>query len=155
MDKSTYLPRDFTADLVVAARLWRRMVRAVTQRSGIAEAGAAPLLWIGRLGEGVRQNALAERIGVEGASLVRVLDDLSAQGLVTRQPDPNDRRANALYLTERGRIVTAEVEGELNELRERVLGGVSGDDIAAAERVVAAIKRAAAEQPIAPLELVD
>ncbi len=107
MDKSTYLPRDFTADLVVAERLWRRMVRAVTQRFGIAEAGAAPLLWIGRLGEGVRQNTLAERIGVEGASLVRVLDDLAAAGLVTRRPDPNDRRAIALYLTDRGRLVTA------------------------------------------------
>lgn len=155
MDKSTYLPRDFTADLVVAARLWRRMTRAVTQRFGIAEAGAAPLLWIGRLGEGVRQNALAERIGVEGASLVRVLDDLSAQGLVTRRPDPTDRRANALYLTDRGRLVTAEVEEELKSLRKRVLGSLPGDDIAAALRVIAAIKHAASEQPTAALEMAD
>ena len=155
MNKSTYLPRDFTSEMVIAGRQWRRMTRAVTSRFGIAEAGAAPLLWIGRLGEGVRQNALAERIGVESPSLVRVLDDLAAGGLVAREPDPTDRRANLLYLTERGRALTAEVEQEIRDLRERVLADIDDEDIAAAKRVFAAIKAAAAELPNQALESVD
>lgn len=154
MAKSTYLPRDFTADLVLAARHWRRMTRAVTARHGVAEAGAAPLLWIGRLGEGVRQHALAERIGVEGASLVRVLDDLAAAGLVRRAPDPTDRRANLLYLTDAGRAATARVEAEIGELRERVFGGLDAADIAAAQRVFAVV-RATGDEPVAPLETTD
>ncbi len=155
MNKSTYLPREFTGDLVVAGRAWRRMTRAVTAQYGIAEAGAAPLLWIGRLGEGIRQNALAERIGVEGASLVRVLDDLAQAGLVTREPDPSDRRANLLYLTPQGRVVTARIEIELEELRSRVLAPLGDDDIAAAMRVFAAIKLAADQLPTRPLEMAD
>ncbi|MDR3474740.1 MAG: MarR family transcriptional regulator [Devosia sp.] len=155
MNKSTYLPRDFTSELVLAGRVWRRMTRAVTARFAIGEAGAAPLLWIGRMGEGVRQNTLAERIGIEGASLVRVLDELTAAGLVTRQPDPSDRRANLLYLTEKGREVTAAVEAEINELRERIFADVDGEDIAAARRVFAAIKRSAESLPSKPLELAD
>jgi MarR family transcriptional regulator, transcriptional regulator for hemolysin len=155
MNKSTYLPRDFTSDLVIAGRLWRRMTRAVTAQHGIAEAGASPLLWIGRLGEGVRQNTLAERIGVEGASLVRVLDDLASAGLVTREPDPSDRRANLLYLTPRGREITARVEVEIKDLRERVLGELDDADIAAAQRVFSAIKMAAGELPKKALEDAD
>ncbi|MGN6101662.1 MAG: MarR family winged helix-turn-helix transcriptional regulator [Devosia sp.] len=155
MPKSTYLPRDFSSELVIAARRWRRLTRAVTARFGIGEAGAAPLLWIGRMGEGVRQNALAERIGVESASLVRVLDDLSSAGLVVREPDASDRRANLLYLTERGRALTAEVEQEIEDLRQRVFGGLSAGDIAAARRIFAAIKAAAETEPTSPVELTD
>lgn len=154
MNNSTYLPREFTSDMVQAARCWRRLTRAVMAQHGIGEAGAPPLLWIGRLGEGVRQNTLADRIGIEGASLVRVLDDLAAAGLVTREPDPSDRRANLLYLTDRGREVTAHVEIELQALRERVLGGLAAADIAAAQRVFAAVK-AASDQPAPVLEPTD
>jgi MarR family transcriptional regulator for hemolysin len=155
MNKATYLPRDFTGDLVIAGRLWRRMTRVVTARHDIAEAGAAPLLWISRMGEGVRQNALAARVGVEGASLVRVLDELAAAGLITRIPDPSDRRANLLHLTALGRKKTAQVEFELSELRERVFGGLAAGDIAAAQRVIAAIASASAELPTKALELAD
>jgi MarR family transcriptional regulator for hemolysin len=146
MDKTSYLPRDFTGDLVVAARLWRRMTRTVTARHGIAEAGAAPLIWLGRMGEGVRQNKLAERCGIEGASLVRIIDDLTKAGLAERRPDAADRRANLLHLTDKGREVTAQVEIELISLRESVLGGLDAGDIAGAQRVIAAIKAAANDE---------
>jgi len=153
MNKSTYLPREFTSELIVAGRQWKRLTRAVTARFAIGEAGAAPLLWIGRMGEGVRQNALAERVGIEGASLVRVLDELAAAGLVKREPDPTDRRANLLYLTDKGRQVTAEVEVELNELRTRVFADLDTADIAAAQRVFAAIKLGLERLPGMALEL--
>ena len=65
------LLRIFTADMVVSARLWRKLAREQVARYGVAEAGAGPLLWIGRLGGKVRQNVLAEYCGMEGASLVR------------------------------------------------------------------------------------
>jgi MarR family transcriptional regulator for hemolysin len=155
MHKSTYLPRDFTGDLIVAGRLWRRLIRAVTARYGIAEAGVAPLLWIGRLGEGVRQNIVAENIGVEGASLVRVLDELTAADFVVREADPSDRRANLLHLTPKGRELVTRIETDINELRERVLGVLDPADIAGAERVFKAIKDAAACLPASPLELTD
>ncbi len=155
MNKSTYLPREFTSDLVIAGRLWRRMSRVVSAAYGVAEAGASPLLWIERLGEGVRQNVLAERIGVESASLVRVLDDLAASGFIKREPDPSDRRANLLFLTDHGRDVVARMEVEIRELRERVLGSLPAEDISGAERVFAAIRAAAAEQPVRTLEATE
>jgi MarR family transcriptional regulator for hemolysin len=137
------LLRDFTADLIVTGRMWRKMSREISARYGVAEAGAAPLIWIGRLGENVRQNVLAERCGIEGASLVRVLDDLQKAGLVTRTPDPADRRANLIELTDQGRDIVGRIEADINARREQALANVDRADIEGAMRVFTALKAAA------------
>src|SRR6185436_4077025 len=107
--EDAHLLRDLTRDLLLAGRLWRKIARQAAAQHGVSEAASAPLIWIERLGENVRQNALADAIGIEGASLVRLIDELQASGLVTREPDPSDRRANVVSLTTRGREVVAEV----------------------------------------------
>lgn len=141
--ESAYLLRDLTRDLLLVGRLWRKMAREAAARHGVSEAASAPLVWIERLGENVRQNALADAIGIEGASLVRLIDELQASGLVTREPDPSDRRANVVSLTPRGREVVTEVNEDIQSLREQVFAGLSAADIEATGRVFAAIKSAA------------
>jgi MarR family transcriptional regulator for hemolysin len=138
-----YLLRNMTRDLLLAGRLWRKMAREAAARHGVSEAASAPLIWIDRLGENVRQNALAEAVGIEGASLVRLIDELQASGLVTRKPDPNDRRANSISLTPRGREVVTEVNEDIQSLRLEIFKGVAESDIHAASRVLEAIKVAA------------
>jgi MarR family transcriptional regulator for hemolysin len=137
------LLRDLTRDMLVAGRLWRKMARRAAAKHGVSEAAASPLIWISRLGENVRQTVLADAVGIEGASLVRLLDDLTSAGMVRRETDPNDRRANNLYLTPAGEQAVAEIEVELENLRAEVFAGLSAEDIAAAGRVIAAIKAAA------------
>jgi MarR family transcriptional regulator for hemolysin len=124
------------------------MGRHVAAEHGVSEAAAAPLLWIERLGNDVRQNALAEAVGIEGASLVRLLDELQASGLITREPDPADRRANAVNLTEAGWAVVHEVNDALMALRLEVFTSVPRKDIEATLRVFEAIESAAAETPV-------
>jgi len=138
-----YLLRDLTRDLLLVGRLWRKMAREAAARHGVSEAASAPLIWIERLGENVRQNALADAIGIEGASLVRLIDELQASGLVTREPDPSDRRANVVSLTPRGREVVAEVNEDIQGLREQIFAGIAPGDIEATGRVFGAIKAAA------------
>ena len=142
-DEHAYLLRDLTRDLLLAGRLWRKMARHAASRHGISEAASAPLMWIGRLGENVRQNALADAIGIEGASLVRLLDELQASGLITREPDPSDRRANAVNLTERGREVLEQVNATLTALRLDVFSSLTQKDIESAIKVCKAIEAAA------------
>jgi MarR family transcriptional regulator, transcriptional regulator for hemolysin len=138
-----HLLRDLTRDLLLAGRLWRKIARRAAAQHGVSEAASAPLIWIDRLGENVRQNALAEAIGIEGASLVRLLDELQASGLITRVPDPADRRANAVNLTDKGRSTVAEVNDALNALRLEVFDKLPRKDAEAALRVFAAIQAAA------------
>jgi MarR family transcriptional regulator, transcriptional regulator for hemolysin len=142
-NESAYLLRDLTRDLLMTGRLWRKMAREAAARHGVSEAASAPLIWIERLGENVRQNALADAIGIEGASLVRLIDELQGSGLVTRQPDPSDRRANVVSLTPRGREVVTEVNDDIQGLRQQIFENVSPADIEATGRVFAALKEAA------------
>jgi len=136
------LLRDFTADIAVSHRLWKKMSRHVVIAHGVTEAQAIPLVWISRMGENVHQNVLADRCGIEGASLVRLLDDLQKAGFVTRTPDPDDRRANLLRLTEQGKTAARNIETDMDRFREDLLAKADPADIEAAMRVFALIKAA-------------
>jgi DNA-binding MarR family transcriptional regulator len=52
---------------------------------------------------GLSQADLAERLGIERARLVRLLDGLETRKLIRRRPSPLDRRSHALVLTREGR----------------------------------------------------
>ena len=69
------------------------------------------------------QRELAARMGIGGATLVRHLDRLEADGLVTRRRDVQDRRITRIDITARGRdlhhqlgLVAAEVDREVKAL---------------------------------------
>src|SRR6266702_3529113 len=130
------LRRSVSSTLVVAARRWRRTSHSVLSAYNVSEACAGPLLTANRLGEAVRQVTLAEHVGIEGPSLVRLLDQLCAAGLVRRDEDPDDKRAKTITLTDEGRAVTARMEERLMELRARVLKGVSREDLETTLRVL-------------------
>ncbi|MEX3629134.1 MAG: winged helix DNA-binding protein [Burkholderia sp.] len=120
-----------SSTLVTAARKWRRTSDSLLTAYHVSEACATPLLIAGRLGEAVRQITLAEHVGIEGPSLVRLLDQLCAAGLTRRDEDPADRRAKTVTLTDEGRAVTAKMEEDL-----RVLKSVSRADLEATLRVL-------------------
>jgi MarR family transcriptional regulator for hemolysin len=134
------LCQDYTHTLLLAGRQWRRVVNAAVERHGLSDATAVPLLLIGRMEGDPRQNALAEAVGIEGPSLVRLLDQLGAAGLVVRKEDPTDRRAKVLSLTPAGEAVYVQIEADLRQLRETVFGAVSTADIEAGMHVFQVLK---------------
>lgn len=146
MKENIALQRVFTANLLSTGRQWRRAVDLALSSHGISEASAAPLLWIGRLGGGVRQVVLANCVGIEGPSMVRLLDQLEALSLVVRKDDPTDRRAKGLWLTPEGEALAATMEEVLDDLRGRILDGVDQADLEAAVRVLNAFNDIPASQ---------
>jgi DNA-binding MarR family transcriptional regulator len=52
--------------------------------------------------EGMRLTTLASMAGMTKQSVGEIVDDLVARGYVKRIPDPEDRRAKLICLTERG-----------------------------------------------------
>jgi DNA-binding MarR family transcriptional regulator len=94
------------------------------------------------LEDGLRLTDIAARAGITAQSAGELVDDLESKGYLERRPDPFDRRAKRIYLTERGRKSTrigkraqADVENSLAELlgeqRYRLLRGTLEDIIAA------------------------
>jgi MarR family transcriptional regulator for hemolysin len=120
---------DFGFRLYLIARLWRREVDETLGRYGLSAATWQPLAHISRLGEGIRQRDLAESLGIEGPSLVRLLDTLETQRLIERREDEADRRAKAVHLTEDGRTLVEGIRGIAAEVRERLLAGVADEDV--------------------------
>ncbi len=74
--------------------------------------------------------AAAER--VRSQSMGQTLAELEAQGLVSRQPDPADRRRTLLELTDTGRTVLADDRRR----REGWLASAIADDLDAEEREI-------------------
>jgi MarR family transcriptional regulator for hemolysin len=134
--------RTLTARLLRLARVYRREVNKALAAHGLSDAKALPVLQIARLGEGVRQGVVAEELGVEGPSLVRILDQLAAAHLVERHDDPHDGRAKTLHLTEEGRVLAGVIEGAVDSVRSELLKGVSAADLATAVRVMTAFEAA-------------
>jgi DNA-binding MarR family transcriptional regulator len=50
-----------------------------------------------------------------------LLDDLEAEGLLTRQPDPVDRRARQVLITEKGTQALAEARERLDKAEAQLL----------------------------------
>lgn len=141
------LQQTVTSGAVAASRHWRRICQAILANYGITEACAVPLLIIVRLGDGVRQVTVAQAAGMESPSLVRLLDQLCAQGYVLRTEDSTDRRAKALSLTAQGRALAEAIEGELARLRKDVFKHIDKADLEATQRVLQAFEDAAVHGP--------
>lgn len=119
--------RALTARLLRVARLYRKAADRTLAAYGLSEAQAVPVLHIARCGGGVRQHHLAEEIGIQGPSLVRLLDQLCVQGLVERRDDQQDRRAKTLHLTAAGEALAAQVESVLQTWRGQLLAPLSDE----------------------------
>jgi DNA-binding MarR family transcriptional regulator len=74
------------------------------------------------------QAALAEAIGADKTRIIGTLDKLQAAGLITRDPDPRDRRARILTITEEGREVRRSVRAEIQANEERLLARLPAAD---------------------------
>jgi DNA-binding MarR family transcriptional regulator len=90
---------------------------------------------------GRSQQALSEQLGLLPSRVVAFVDTLEQRGYVERRRNPGDRRLHALYLTDRGHQLLAEI-GQVGQAHEEeIAGGLSAaerDELAALLRALAA-----------------
>src|ERR1700739_2141666 len=125
------------------ARLWRPEVDQALADPGLSQATALPLMVLSRRGKSVRQGVLAEEVGIEGPSLVRLIDLLQAERLVERREDPTDRRAKTLHLTPTGEAKVEEMSRVWRRVRAHLLKYINADDLAATFEVLQRIEQRA------------
>ncbi|WP_030175257.1 MarR family winged helix-turn-helix transcriptional regulator [Streptomyces sp. NRRL S-813] len=73
----------------------------------------------------VAQADLGRSVGLDPKDLVGVLNDLQSAGLVLREPDPRDRRKNAVSLTDEGARLLARCEKAAREANDELLAPLS------------------------------
>jgi MarR family transcriptional regulator for hemolysin len=127
---------DFAQAISVVARRLRIRLDERLKPLNISQARWGALYWLGETGDGVSQAALAEMAGVEPPTLVRVIDQLEAQGLVERRASQADRRVNLLHLTQQALPLVAEIEAEAERIRQELLADVTYEEYQAVMRVM-------------------
>lgn len=121
----------FGIQFSVLARQWRRVIEKELERAGLTDATWAPLLHLDEAGDGLTQKQLAARVGIDGSSLVRLLDILASRHLIERQIDETDRRARQIFLTAQGRVAVDEVRAILASVETSILDQVSREELEA------------------------
>ena len=111
------------------ARMLRKRFeqRARAASLGLTRAQASVLAHLARQ-EGINQAALAQSLDLEPITLARLLDRLQAARLIERRPDPKDRRAHLLYLTEAAYPLLDRIFALAGEIREEALLGIAERD---------------------------
>lgn len=102
-------------------------------------------------GPGLRLTDLAERANMTKQSVGEIVDDLAARGYVTRVPDPDDKRAKLICLTERGEEAQAFGLRLFAKVEKRWAERYGAERIAALRELLEEI--AATEAPFAVPEL--
>lgn len=106
MSRAPNLRRELMFQLADVARVMRTYIDQCAREHGMTRAQWGVLVRLERQ-EGMTQAEMAESLEIAPISLVRLIDKLCRQGLVERRPHPRDRRANRLYLTDKGRATLA------------------------------------------------
>lgn len=139
------MPRDDVLEaLVVAlhgtARTLRLKLDQRLRPFGFTQAKWRTILAIHRSGEGATQKALAERLGIEGPTLVRLLDRLEADGWVERRNCVDDRRSKRVFLLDPAREALKHIEAAAAQLRREILQGIPEQDLQQCRQVLEQIR---------------
>jgi DNA-binding MarR family transcriptional regulator len=89
---------------------------------------------------GLRQVELADLLDIEAITLSRIVDRLEAAGLVERAPDPADRRAWRLHVTDKAKPLVAKLQALGLELVEEAFDGIDESELQQVRAVLAQIR---------------
>jgi len=114
--------------IIETSRLLRMLVEQRLRPHAMTRAQYATLAKVERQ-DGLGQHELAEMLEVQPIAMVRLIDQLSAEGLIERRADAHDRRRNRLYLTEAGRARLASLADFKERLGADLFAGIAGEDL--------------------------
>jgi MarR family transcriptional regulator for hemolysin len=93
--------------IAVLARSWRMELDRRLQPHGLSQARYVLMVHMAEADRPLTQTDLAERAAIAGPTLVRHVDQLEGQGLVTREDLLGDRRVKQVCLTKAGKLAYA------------------------------------------------
>jgi MarR family transcriptional regulator for hemolysin len=123
MPKSMSAEREIAFVIKDVARMLGTYADQRARQFGISRAQWAVLVRLDR-SEGLKQSELAEILDLQPITLTRLLDRLAGNGLIERRADPNDRRANRLYLTPAARPLLDRLADLGTDMMETILEGL-------------------------------
>ena len=108
----------------VARLCGRRFNQRALLFLGLTRAQCKVLGYLAR-NEGIHQTGLADLLEIKPMTLVRQIDRMEEDGWIERRPDPSDRRARRLVLTEKARPILSRILDLSTEVRNEAFAGLS------------------------------
>src|SRR5271170_2996849 len=126
------LEERFSNALHSTSRSWRQAVDRRLKYLGVSQASWMTIAFAAKARSPLSQSELADRLGVEGATMVAMVDRLVKAGLVRREASTQDRRVKRVVLTPAGVALYNKVRTEAVAFRKELLAGIDPKKLLAA-----------------------
>jgi len=126
----TATPAIGMSSLLHAASSVESFVESKLSSVGLSIPKLAALNRLVEAGDSLPLGQLADRLACVKSNVTQLIDRLEADGLVTRAPDPGDRRSRLAVITEQGRKAYTEGARIKRTAEEQLFSVLSVDDAA-------------------------
>src|SRR5271154_4242646 len=130
------LEERFSNALHNTSRSWRLAVDQRLKYLGVSQASWMTIALTAKARTPLSQSELADRLGVEGATMVAMMDRLVRSGLLERRPSKDDRRINRVIVTEAGLRLANAVKADAAAVRKDLLAQIDAKKLAVATELL-------------------
>ena len=128
--------------LAQLGRAVTRQYRAAFSPIGLKPRATAALLRL-RMDGAISQQALGATLDIEASNLVVLLNELEAEGLISRRRDPQDRRRHVVEISEQGAKAVCEVERAAGQVEDEFFAALSQEERCALRELLARLTESA------------
>jgi MarR family transcriptional regulator for hemolysin len=122
------------------SRAWRHEMNRALRPLGLNLSMRLVLVQLQRNPNGLMQAELARSLGIDGPTLVRLLDKLERKGWIARIAAADDRRRKYAVLTPKAAGQVRIIEQLSDTLREKMMAGLSVEQLDQCAQVMARIR---------------
>jgi MarR family transcriptional regulator for hemolysin len=141
MHSGDELEERFANALHGTARAWRQAVDRRLKNLGVSQAGWMTIAVAAKASRPLSQSELADRLAVEGATMVAMVDRLVKAGLVSREVSTTDRRIKRVVVTQAGYRLYDAVKTEAAAVRKELLARIDPKHLDTATTVLEALQK--------------
>ncbi|ALL37109.1 MarR family transcriptional regulator [Serratia marcescens] len=140
MSQPRKLPAALGIHLDVTNRLWRTAMDQSVKMTNLTRPHWLALSAIADLGDGCTLKDVSQHLNAEVSTMSRALLFLEKNRLIARDALSEDKRAKGVRMTVAGQEMLAQLDHSSQQARQKLLSGISADDLEAFYRVLFGIK---------------
>ena len=135
------LQERFAKALHGASRAWRQAMDRRLRHLGLSQAGWMTLAIAAKSDPAPSQSELADKLGVEGATMDAMVDRLVKAGLVQRETSSTDRRVKRVILTSAGAESYAKLKVQATQLLQEMLHDIDANELLRATELLERLQK--------------
>ena len=134
------LEERFSVALHSTSRAWRQALDRRLKHLGVSQASWMTIAVAAKARQPLSQSELADSLGVEGATMVAMVDRLVKAGFVLREPSTTDRRVKRIVLTPAGSLLCDKVRTAAATFRLELLANVDSKKLLVATELLESLE---------------